>query len=186
MKKIRIVFAVITVLLTGCSHKDSTERAMCLRQDLLKAEKCTFRADITAIYENDQYSFSLSCCMEPSGKLNFSVISPETITGISGFVDGNKGGITFDDQVLGFPLMADGTISPVSAPWVLMKTLRSGYITSCGKEENLYRILLDDSYEAKQLHTDIWIDDNNIPVRGDILWNGRRALSVTISEFVIQ
>ena len=75
-------------------------------------------------------------------------------------------------------------VSPVSGPWLLMKTLRSGYLTSCGVEDGCLRIAIDDSYEDDALHLDVWLDESDCPKRGEILWKGRRILTVEIENFV--
>ena len=81
--------------------------------------------------------------------------------------------------------MADGQLAPVSAPWLLMKTLRSGYLTSAGMEGELLRITIDDRYEEDALTADIWIDSENCPVRGEFLWQGRSILTILVEDFRI-
>ena len=81
-------------------------------------------------------------------------------------------------------MLADGQVSPVSGPWILMKTLRSGYLTSCGMEAGCIRVAIDDSYADDALHLDIWLDEKDLPKRGEILWKGRRILSLDIENFV--
>ena len=94
------------------------------------------------------------------------------------------GKLTFDGQALSFALLADEQVTPVSAPWLLIRTLRSGYLTSCGEEGGTVRVAIDDSYEEDALHLDIWLDENDSPQRGEILWQGRRILSVSVTNFV--
>ena len=84
---------------------------------------------------------------------------------------------------MAFPLLAEGQVSPVSAPWLLMKTLRSGYLTSCGTEDGTLRLSIDDSYEDDALHLDIWLNEEELPKHGEILWQGRRILSVAVENF---
>ena len=72
----------------------------------------------------------MDCKADSSGNLTFTVVKPETISGITGTLSGDGGNLTFDDTALHFELMAENQLSPVSAPWILIKTLRNGYITS--------------------------------------------------------
>ena len=83
-----------------------------------------------------------------------------------------------------FSLLADEQVSPVSAPWLLMKTLRSGYLTSCNQEEEFLRLTVNDSYEEDALTLDIWLKEE-APVRGEILFRGKRILTVEVSDFTL-
>lgn len=184
MKRIFILLLVL-VLLSGCGENGEVmERVLSIRSRVDKGN-CCFQAVITADYGDVLYTFTLDCVYEPAGKLSFSVIAPESIAGITGTVSGSGGTLTFDDAVLAFSLLADGQLSPVSAPWVILKALHSGYLTSCGMEQNLIRATIRDSYADNALITDIWISMENIPVRGEILWENRRIVTVEIKNFVL-
>jgi len=183
MKRIAALLCMV-LLLSGCAGTDQTiNRAMAFRLRLLAASGCSFDADITADYGDKSYTFSMACTADDRGTVSFSVTKPETISGITGNVAATGGKLTFDDKALAFSLMADGLITPVSGPWVLLKSLRSGYLTSCGQEGEYLRIAIDDSYEADALHLDIWLGEGDLPVRGEILWQGRRLLSISVTNF---
>ena len=185
MKRIACLLCVL-VLLTGCAgNEDQLDRAMALRGKLL-ASAVSFDATVTADYADYLYSFTLHCDMDAQGQLQFQVTAPESISGISGTVSKTGGKLTFDDKALGFSLMADGRFSPVSGPWILMNTLRSGYLTSCAREGDGLRLSIDDSYESDALHLDIWLSSQEVPVRGEVLWKGRRILTVEVENFTFQ
>ena len=86
---------------------------------------------------------------------------------------------------LSFPLLADGQVTPVSAPYLLIKTLRGGYVRSVGEDGDFLRVTVDDSYEENALQLDIWLDSENHPIRAEILYDGRRILSMNIADFCI-
>lgn len=182
MKKwICVLFSV--VFLCGCTDTEAQlDRAMGLRAKLL-ASAVTFDAEITADYGDKSYTFCLKCSSTTDGNVTFSVTQPSTIAGITGSVGSDGGKLTFDDTALAFELMADGQLSPVSAPWVLMKTLRGGYLTSCTQEEDSLRIAIDDSYEEDALHLDIWLDSQDLPKYAEVYWQGRRLLTISVSNF---
>ena len=182
MKCIAAVLCVL-VLLTGCTGGHSEmDRAMELRSRLL-GKQVAFEAEITADYGDKIYNFSMDCEADLQGDMHFKVLQPDTISGVEGTVCADSGKLTFDGKGLSFPLLADGQITPVSAPWVLLRTLRSGYLTSCGMDGNAVRIAIDDSYADDALHLDIWLDENDLPARGEIYWQGRRLLSVNVKNF---
>ncbi len=185
MKKLSVLLIVL-LFLGGCSGKqEELERAMTLRAKLLASE-CSFDAKITADYGDKLYVFAMTCQGDSRGNLAFTITEPESIAGITGVMAQNGGKLTFDDTALAFPLMADDQLTPVSAPWILLKTLRGGYLTSANMEEELLHLTIDDSYEEEALQLDIWLNGDNQPIQADILYDGRRILTVQVSNFTLQ
>ena len=176
---------LILVMLTGCfGENEDLDRAMELRADLL-CHGCAFSAEITADYGDEIYTFGVRCEGDSKGNLGFEVTAPETIAGIRGVTANDTGKLTFDDTVLDFPLLADDQVTPVSGPYLLLKTLRGGYVRSVGRDGDLIRVTIDDSYEEDALQLDIWMNEANQPVRGEILYDGRRIVTMLISDFQI-
>ncbi len=185
MKKYAVCI-VLLLFLTGCSGTtDEMEIGMKLRSKLLQASECTFDANITADYGDKILNFSMNCKTDSTGDVIFTVSAPDTISGIAGKLSGEGGELTFDDTALLFSLMADDQLSPISAPWILMKTLRSGYIASTCTDEGKIRLSIDDSYEEDALRLDIWLNPEKQPEHADILYDGRRILSVDVVNFEI-
>jgi len=121
--------------------------------------------------------------MDTQGKISFTVTKPESLSGICGSISDVGGNLIYEDTALAFPLMADEQLSPVSAPWLLIKTLRSGYIKAVGREDGMLRVTIDDSYQQDALQLDIWMTEEDSPVRAEILHNGSRILSLSVSNF---
>lgn len=185
MKRLAAITAFI-FMLVGCSGKSKAlDRAMALRERVLNAASCSFNAEITADYGDRLYSFSVLCRWDAQGDLYFEVVAPETISGISGCTAQSGGTLSFDETVLYFDLMAEDQLSPVSAPWVLMKTLSGGYLTSAGMDGELLRVTIDDSYQRDALKVDIWINRDDQVERGEILHNGRKILTLNVTDFQI-
>ena len=157
---------------------------MALRSQLL-GSKSSFDMVVTADYGDEIYTFSMTCQASAKGEVQFTVTEPKSIAGISGSLSPEGGKLRFDEQVLAFPLMADEQFSPVSAPWIFMKTLRSGYLTSAGQEGEYLRVAIDDSYGEDALHLDVWLNEGDMPVRAEVLWKGRRLLSMEVKNFQI-
>ena len=183
MKILAVILALL--LLGGCKGAQAElDRAMALRAKLL-ASSVSFDAQITADYGSEVHTFSLYCEADSQGNLGFRVTAPETIADITGRIEAGEGKLTFRDTALAFPLMAEDQLSPVSAPWIFYRTLRSGYLTAAGMEEALLRLTIDDSYEDDALTVDIWLDEQDNPVRAEILFDGRRILTLEIDDFTI-
>lgn len=184
MRKWVISFLAVCFL-TGCDASTEIERGMTLRSSLLQGSESRFQTKVTAEYPDKIHSFSMDCIFDEQGNLTFSVTEPDSISGITGNITSGKGALTFDDTVLYFSLLTDDQISPISAPWILMKTLRSGCLTAACMDENLLHLTIDDSFEDDALKLDIWINENNQPISADILYKNRRILSMEIINFDI-
>ena len=182
MKKIAVCM-IFCLLLCGCSGQQTINQAVDFRNRLTDSAGCKFICTITADYVEKLYSFTMDCGFDSAGNMTFSVIQPDSISGITGEIDQAGGKLTFDEQALAFELMADGYISPVSAPWLFIKTLRGGYIQSCSQEEDGFRITFNDTYSEEALQVDVWMNNESMPVFCEILWKGRRILSLEVSNF---
>ena len=179
----RLFILLIAVLtLSGCSG-DTTDTALRVRQQIYNSGGCTFTAVVTADYGDSLYEFEMECQTDASGDLHFYVVSPQTIQGITGYIRDKGGELTFDDQVLAFELLADGQITPVSAPWIVMRTLRSGYLNGVADIDTGTMLTIDDSYDEGALKVNIWLDEKDLPVCAEIVYDGRRILSIQISGF---
>lgn len=185
MKRMAALVCLL-VCFSGCDKTPGeVERGMALRSAILQGAGCRFGAEITADYGDKVYAFSMDCEFDQQGNLNFTVTEPESIAGIRGSVSQEGGKLTFADTALCFETLVDDQVTPVTAPWVLMKTLRSGYLTSAGMEGERLRLSMDDSYEEDALRLDIWVSEEDKPLRGEILYRGRRILSVDVTNFEI-
>ncbi len=182
MKRFAAVFLILLTL-CGCKNNSAIDKAVQMRESILQAKGCKFESQITADYGDKLYTFTMNCEADATGRVNFSVIEPESISGISGHITAEGGNLTFDDEVLAFEMIADGQVTPVSAPWLFIRTLRSGYIKGCATTDEGMHIQIDDSYKEDAMHVDIYTDKNETPIRAEFLWRGKRILSMDIEKF---
>jgi len=184
MKRLLAVLMLV-LFLTGCKGtSDSMDQALILRKNILAGNGCSFHTVITADYDAVIYTFSVDCICDKDGELTFTVTEPESIAGITGTLSPEGGKLTFDDKALAFPVLANGELSPVSAPYVFVKALRGGYISGCGEEGGYTRVSVDDSYDENALQLELWLD-GQLPIQAEIYWQGRRVLSLQITNFKI-
>lgn len=174
-------FILCIVILMGCAGNEAMDEALALRSAILQAKSCSFTTVITADYGDMTYSFTMDCVADDQGNVTFTVTKPETIAGITGKLTADGGSVTFDDTALAIPMLTDDLITPVSAPWILMRTLRGGYITSCADG----RITIDDSYADDALKLDITLDGEHKPALAEVYWKNRRILTVEVTSFVL-
>ena len=168
--------------LVGCSGKnEAMDEALSLRSAILQAKSCAFSVRLTADYGDMTYTFAMDCSADDKGNVTFTVTEPETIAGITGRISADGGVLTFDDTLLYIPMLTDDQITPVSGPWLLMRTLRGGYISSCADG----RITADDSYADGALTLDILLNDAGMPKWADVYWNNRRILTIEVTSFVL-
>ena len=182
MKRVMAVLLLL-IMISGCGSGGNIEHGLVLREKLLNSNGCSFDAVITADYGEKVYTFSMHCQADKNGDLSFSVTEPDSISGITGGIRNTGGALTFDGKVLAFEMLADGQVTPVSAPWLLVKSLRGGYFASCGTWEGGLVLGVDDSYEDNALHLDIWLDSGDLPIGSEILWQGRRVVSLEVRNF---
>lgn len=183
-RALMFVLAFVLLVCCGCQKTDSElDRAMNLRKSILSSSGFSFDVCITADYGEKLHRFSMKCTADPDSNVTFVVTQPNTIAGIGGTISESKGKITFDDKVLLFELLADGQITPVSAPWLMVRVLCSGYINGCGQDGDNLHIQFDDSYEDDAMHLDLWTGEDDLPVYAEILWRGRRIVSMDVENF---
>lgn len=156
-----------------------------LRRRMQESADIRFKATVTADYGDTLQTFVLSCQSDSSGVVRFQVLAPDSIGGISGGISGETGKLTFDDEILVFSPLADGQLAPVTAPWVLIHTLLGGYISSCGETKQGWIVSMDDSYADDALRLEMRLDGDCLPVSAEIVWQGRRILSMKIENFEI-
>lgn len=183
MKRI-IALMVVVLVLSGCSGSTSDfDQVIALRNKIMNAQGCTFESVITADYGDKLYTFRMQCNSDINGAVTFVVTAPDTISGVTGVVSKDGGKLTFDDQALVFELLADGQISPVSAPWLMIRALRSGYINACSRAGDGLYIRIDDSYVDDALQVEIWTDEQGVPIRCEFIWSGKRIVTIDVKSF---
>ena len=174
-------FFLLCLFLSGCQSTE--DAAIALRQRVLQAESVRFEAEVTADYGDTLSVFTLDCQGSSQGDVTFQVLAPESIEEITGTVKAGKGALTFDGTALSFPLLADGQLSPVSAPWLFLRVLRGGNLLSQGAEGELTRVTFRDGFREEDLLADVWLSGDSDPVRCEFLHKGHKILSITLRSF---
>ena len=182
MKRL-LVSLLCVLLLFGCAGESALDKGLTLRENLLSGDGCKFNGTVTADYGKELYTFSVSCTADAAGNLSFTVEAPDSIKGITGTLSAVGGKLTFDDQALAFPVLADGSISPVSAPWFFVSALRSGYLKACEEDGTGLHMIVNDSYAEDAIQVDIYTDIDLNPIRAEFLWQGRRVLTLAIDNY---
>lgn len=182
----RFLSIVLTVVvLFGCSQQnDQMDKVLILRNSIVNSNGCAFDVTITADYLDSYHTFGMRCISDEIGNVTFEIIEPNSISGITGIVTSEDGKLTFDDQVLLFPTIAEDLLTPVSAPWFFLKSLKSGYIRGCGMDSGLTLLQIDDSYSDNVIKMNVQIIDG-VPIFAEIIWQDRCIVTMEVREFHI-
>lgn len=185
MKRLLVLLLMVALVFTGCTdNTDGMDDFISLRNQVLKS-KCSFETSVITDYGDAETKYSMVCNADNLGDMSLIVSYPQSISGISCSITGGKGQLTFDDQAVAFEMIADGQITPVSAPWLFFKALRGGYASSCSRDDSGTMVSVDDSFGDVAYSVDIWLNDAFLPKAAEIIWNGKRIVSMEINSFII-
>lgn len=181
----RSLLATLTLLLllNGCSWSSGQNAAEQLRKDVFSGNGLQFRCSICADYSDMKFCFALSCSTEDGAQVKFCALEPASIQGIGGYVGPDESAVTFDDQILAFPLMGDSPVSPVGAPWLFLQALRYGCLCNYSITEDGCTVALDFEHRDRVLRVDVGFDAGGIPQYAYIGENGHTYLTLTFSDF---
>lgn len=155
------------------------------RAALVNADGCSFRAEVTADFGDTVQSFTLDCAADADGKTELTVVSPESIAGITATVADAAGTITYDGMAMDFGLLADGQVAPAAAPALAVECWLRAYISSSGREEELYRVTYENGYDEKTLTVDTWFE-NGLPISAEVCYNQQRILRLVLTDFAFR
>lgn len=185
----RLFISVVLIIsmFCGCGNQsDEISKAMELRQRLLNSDRFCFDAVITADYGDRMYTFEVTCTASNIGAVNFTVVSPESIAGITGSVSEGTGKLIFDDTVLLFEPLSQGQLTPAIGPWLMVKAVLGGYIHSISEVNDQTELIIDDSLNTERFQAVLTLDNNLLPSVCEIFWNNRRILSLQITNFTVK
>ena len=180
---IAVLMMLLLLLFCGCkSTENNLQEAIDFRASLVQAGGCSFRAEITADFEDYVELFTVDCECDADGTTRLTIVSPENLQGITATVTDRGGTITFDGLSVDFGLLADGNVIPAAAPAIAVVCWSSEYIASAGTEEDLYRVTYEKNFEQKRICVDTCLK-NRLPIYSEICYNNQNILKIMISEF---
>ncbi len=182
MKRV-MVLVLSLLLLTGCGGTKNTQDKLLQLREKLSQEPCGFTCHISADFGSSTYDFTLDCGFDTAGNMDFTVKQPDTISGITGHVAASGGNLTFDDKAVAFSMLAEGELTPISAPWLMMKGLRSGYLSAWAQEKEGILLTVDDSFHGEEIQFRILLSDDLVPISAEILKEGSCVLSLRVDSF---
>lgn len=170
--------------MTGCGSRgaETAQKALDFRTGLLQAGGCSFTAELQADFGDRVYCFSAACDYGAEDGARITILEPEEIAGIQAAVSADGVTVTFDTVELDFGQMANGTVSPVAAAWLLGHCWTGAYVDRTGPDGDLERITYLDGYRDQELTVDTWLDGIT-PVHAEITYDGVRCLTLDLTDF---
>lgn len=169
--------------LTACTwQKGADDPGMSLRKNLMNGNGCSFRCKVTADYGDSISAFSMDCVSSQNEDMTFTLLAPETIQGIGGEISHGEGALTFEDKVLIVQLLADGQLTPLCSPWLMVRTLMRGVIRASGSDGE---VIYDDVYSDEPFQMFAEFTEGGVPAQCAFVWQGRRILTVEVESFEI-
>ena len=174
---------LIVFTMTGCAgHTPKTgQQALDFRTALMEQGGCSFTAQITADYGSRVYSFTVDCVNEKD-RTQIQVLEPESIADIRATVSADGTKLAFDGAELDFGKLANGHVSPITAPWLIHHCWIGEYIAWSGNDGDLERVTYLSGYDEEELTVDTWFSDG-IPIRSEVVYDGVRCLVLELSDF---
>lgn len=175
--------AAALLILAGCSADTSpVQEALDFRTELMEAGACSFTAAVTADYGDRVYAFTMESRTTDLAT-ELEVVEPSSIAGICAQVDASGTEVLFDGAALEFGQLANGYVSPITVPWLLVQCWQQAYIDCSGPDGDLERVTYLRGYEEEQLAVDTWLDSAGVPVYAEIYYEGVRCITVEIEDF---
>lgn len=183
VRKRLAVLLLLPLMLCGCAKRNvPAQEALAFRTQLMQVGKCSFTADMKVDYGSRVYEFSVLASYTPE-ETKLTIQSPEEIAGICATVTENGTKLQFQESELEFGKLANGTVSPVSAPWLLVQCWIGEYIASSGSDADMERVTYLKGNADSELSVDTWFDKEGVPVHAEFIYDNFRCLIVDIRDF---
>ena len=111
MKRTILFALMIPLLLTGCGARRDAENWKAFAEAVETAERVSFHAEITALWEDTSVSFGADIARE-GGETHIALTAPETVSGISVRVKDGETTVEFDGVILSLDAGRGETLSP--------------------------------------------------------------------------
>ncbi len=190
MRKLLLCVLMTTLLLASCGTagvSEAEELALTIRGEYLAMDRCAAQASITADYGRRVYEYGMAVSVDGEETL-LTLSKPETVAGLCARLTGEKNLLEFDGVALETGPLDENGLTPVSAVPALLEAARSGYITTCGLEEDgtVLRVDCGDPAGSPGSGTEIvlWFDAaTHALTRGEISVDGFRVILCQFSGF---
>ena len=172
---------ILLCLLCACGGKgnDPIQAAMDFRTALLAHGGCGFELEAQAETEAGVWELRLDCALDPAGNGTVTVLAPDSIAGITARTTDGGPSLRYEDLALGLGLLPGTELAPAAAPGRLVRAWGQDWIASAGREEGALLFCCQDG----DLEVRTWLGADGLPLRAELLQQGRSCFSGTINNF---
>ena len=189
MRKLLCCVPMMMLLLAGCGPagvSEAEELALAIRGEYLEMTSGTAQLTVTADYGRRVYRYEMTALWEGE-ETELTLTAPETVAGVVARSDGEDSQLEYSGVAVETgPLDSEG-LTPVSAVPALLEAARSGYMRSCGlQEDGALQVDLGDPEGSPGTGREmaLWFDPaTHALLRGEIRVDGFRAILCEFSSF---
>jgi outer membrane lipoprotein-sorting protein len=183
----------LALLLTGCAGRQGSDKgAQQLRSHYQDMPAIQAQAEVSADYGDRAYQYTVTVQgSEEEGSL--TVTAPESIAGTGTAWKDGQTVLDYDGISLETGQLSPDGLSPADAMPVILAACRSGAVAESGwtdwgeGERCLYLLTQNPKSPEKDSTVALWVDpDTGRLLYAEILWQGKRVISFTFTDFVLQ
>ena len=184
MRRLIAMFLTTILLFLGACDREEEHlsTAIDFRARLVQAGGCSFEAEILADFGDTAQSFRLACDTDAQGKIQLTILEPETLAGITATVSEGGGRLNYEGLSVMLGSLADNTLAPAAAPGLILESWLSGYILWAGENEGIYQVTYQQELDGVLFQIDTFLK-NNLPISAEVCYNNYRVLEMKIEEF---
>ena len=178
MKRTILFALMIPLLLTGCGARRDAENWKAFAEAVETAERISFHAEITAHWETSSASFGADIARE-GGETLITLTAPETVSGITVRAKDGETAVEFDGVILSLDSGRNETLSPCGAPQRMLAALTHGAME--------YSAASSASFAGPDGESvTLWRDETGALTGAEIARDGRKFLTLEITEWVVE
>lgn len=178
-----LVLVIALVFLSACGNGE--ERLQEIRTKLDSTGEITLTAVLTAQSEEKILEYMLSC-RYTDGDTIVTIVSPESVAGITARVSGEELAISYGDAALELELLTETGIVPVAVLPNMISALLEGHLqsTSVGIHGEI-ACIIGEFFADDGLTVSMWFREmDSVPIYGELWENGTRVAWCEISDWV--
>ena len=171
------VLLILLLLLSACGSAGDENRVAAFR-DALEQSAVTCEAEVTAVWEDAQESFTLSCTETADGA-QIAVLAPKLLSGVTAEISGKDAALSFDGLVVPTPLRPGGVSALAALPTVIT-ALRTGHLDLVWREGDALaaQLILRDDLAVR-----VFFTAEDVPAYAELILNGETAARCVITQW---